>query len=254
MLENPWFWSVAIPAVIVTGLAKGGFGVGLGIVAVPLMSLVMPPYQAAGILLPVLCVMDISSIWAYRKSWNGRILVVALPSAMVGITFGALTFRYFEEDHLRLIIGVVAVMFALQKWLLVSPRNKAANIPKVKGIFWSTISGFTSFVAHSGGPPFSIFMLPLRLDKSLLVGTSAIYFGVVNYVKLVPYAWLGQLHTDNLLASLLLGPLAPLSVVLGVYLHRRMSADLFYRIAYLFVFLAGVKLIYQGLNLGQYFG
>jgi len=110
-------------------------------------------------------------------------------------------------------------------------------------VFWGAVSGFTSTLAHAGGPPFAIWMLPQKLDKTVLVATSVVFFLVVNYVKLVPYAWLGQLNRMNLAASLLFAPLAPLGIWLGVWLHRRVSERAFYQVSYALLFATGIKLI-----------
>jgi hypothetical protein len=249
MIHDPLFYLLAIPAVILTGVFKGGFGTGLGILAVPLMALAVPPVQAAGILLPVLCLMDLFGLWAYRRHWHGPILRVALPAALVGILAGTATFRLLDQSTIRLLIGGIAVTFALHHWLV---RGKPALEPgldwrrKASGGFWSAVSGFTSFVAHAGGPPFAVFLLPQGLDPRRFVGTTVVFFGAVNYAKLIPYAWLGQLSGANLATALVLSPLAPLSMGMGIWLNQRIRLAAFYRIAYGMVFLAGLKLLYDG--------
>lgn len=248
IIAEPIFYLVAVPAVILTGIGKGGFGAGLGIVAVPAMALIVPPLQAAGIMLPILCVMDIFGVWAYRRHWDRQLIWTMLPAAAVGIAIGAILAGVVEEAHFRLIIGVIAVAFALDHWLAGRARAEAQRPNRVKGAFWSGISGFTSFVGHAGGPPVSVYLLPLKLDKTIYVGTTAIFFATVNYIKLAPYAWLGQLDATNLATAAVLFPLAPLGIWLGIWMHRRVSSELFYRLCYIFVFAIGCKLLWDGVG------
>lgn len=254
LIDNPWFYVAALPAVLIVGISKSGFGGGLGLVSVPILAFTVPPATAAAIMLPILCVMDIMSWWAYRRVWDRRNLVILVPAALIGIAVGALTFRYMSEDALRLIIGAIATLFTLDHWFgrraKMAPREATVGLGAVCGV----ISGFTSFIAHSGGPIIQVFMLPQRLDKSLFVGTTVVLFFIMNYVKLVPYAYLGMLSSENLMTSLVLLPLAPLGVWLGLRLHHLVSQALFYRLMYLLTFAAGAKLIWDGLHLGARLG
>jgi hypothetical protein len=247
MIENPWFYAAAIPSILVWGIAKGGFAGGLGILAVPMMSLTLPPSQVAGIMLPILCVMDLGSVWAYRKTWDGRNLLILMPSAILGNALGALTFAWLNDAAIQLMVGAIAVAFTLYYWLSRGEQRPPRPRSPWKGTFWGTVSGATSFVSHAGGPPLAVYLLPQKLDKTVYVGTTAIYFTWVNYAKLVPYYYLGQLSVGNMTTALALSPLAPLGVALGLWLHGRVNARLFYRIIYGLTFVSGVKLVYDGL-------
>ena len=153
-ISDPWFYVVAVPAVLLSGISKGGFGGGLGILAVPLMALFVSPVHAAAIMLPILCTMDVFGLWAYRTTWDRRNLAIMVPGAIVGIVIGALTFRYFNDDMIRLLIGGIAVSFTVHHWLKRRPARPAGREAKVvSGAAWSSVAGFTSFVAHAGGPP-----------------------------------------------------------------------------------------------------
>jgi hypothetical protein len=246
LIADPFFYAVAVPAVLVTGVAKGGFGAGLGILAVPMMALAVLPLQAAAIMLPILCVMDIFGLHAWRGRWDRGAMRVLLPGALVGIGLGTLSAGALRPEHIRLIVGVVAVVFALNYWLGGGGMAAARPPNAAKGLLWSTVSGFTSFVAHAGGPPLSVYLLPLRLEKSLFVGTSTVFFAAVNYIKLVPYAALGQFSAENLGTALALVPLAPVGIRLGVWLNRRLPPATFYRWSYVLVFAVGLKLVWDG--------
>ena len=250
MLSDPLFYAACIPAVLLFGISKGGFGGGLGIAAVPLMSLVMPPVQAAGILLPILCLMDLLSLWAYRGKWVWPELKILLPASLFGIAAGTLLFGYMSTNAVKLIIGVVAILFT-SHYFLVQRQKSAENTNYMSpglGVAGGAVAGFTSFIAHSGGPPLSMYLLRRPLNKTEFVATAVVFFTVVNYVKLVPYGWLGQLASDNLMASLVLTPFAPIGVRLGVWLHNNVSDRFFFRFVYLLLFIVSLKLISDGLG------
>jgi uncharacterized membrane protein YfcA len=243
------FYPVAILAIVLTGMAKGGFGTGAGGLAVPLMSIFIAPPEAAGIMLPILCAMDVFGVHAYRGSWSREHLRALVPGALAGIGIGALAFGALPVNAIRLLIGLIAVAFALNSWFALTARiaSRLSRPGRGAGAFWGAVSGFTSTLAHAGGPPFAVYMLPQRLDKTLLVGTSAVFFLIVNYVKLVPYAFLGQLNAANLTTSLIFAPLAPLGIWLGVWLHRRVSESAFYNVSYSLLLATGTKLIWDAL-------
>ena len=247
MLSDPLFYAVAIPAVALVGLAKGGLGGAMALVGVPLMALAMPPVQAAAILLPILVLMDMVSLWSWRGFLDRRTLVIMLPGAMVGIGIGWLTAAIVTPYMVRLILGIVTLLF-VSRWFLqkLSRAENARPHSVPRGIVWSTVSGFTSFVAHAGGPPFQVYALPLKLDPKVYVGTSVIYFAVMNAVKLVPYFALGELDTANLSAAFVLMPVAFVATLAGVFIVKRMKPELFYSVTYVTVGLVAVKLLWDG--------
>lgn len=247
MIADPWFYAVAIPAILLVGISKGGFGSGAGMFATPLMALAVPIPQAAAILLPLLIVMDMAGLWAYRGTFSRENLKVILAGGVAGVLLGTLTFRYFDEAWIRIILGSMAIGFILQRYLLRGARQAAARSTP-RGLFWSAFSGLTSTIAHAGGPPLSIYLLPQRLDKRVLVGTTVIFFAVINVVKVAPYAWLGLFDARNLSTSLLLAPLAPLGIWIGVWLMGRLSEAVFYRICYALLLVVGVRLLADGLS------
>ncbi|WP_397476361.1 sulfite exporter TauE/SafE family protein [Pusillimonas sp.] len=247
-IDDPLFYLIAVPAVLIVGIGKGGFAGGLGMLAVPLLALVTSPIQAAGIMLPILCVMDVTGVKAWLRLWDRALMFRLLPPAVVGIIIGALTFRYVSEAFLEILIGAMASLFALRYWLGGRVRLGLSLPDRPACWLWSGMSGYTSFVAHAGGPPLMIYLLPKKLDKSVFVGTVTIYFAGVNYVKLIPYGLLGQLSAENLGTSLLLAPAAVVGVKLGVWMHDRVNAVLFNKLMYVFLFCAGLKLLWDGFS------
>jgi len=251
------FYAVAIVAVLITGIAKGAFGQGSGGIAVPLMSMFIAPPEAAGIMLPILCAMDLFSVHAYRGRWSREHLAAMLPGALIGIALGAIAFGTLPVNGVRLLLGIISVTFALNQWFRFSERIAAYFATErerpgaAAGAFWGAVSGFTSTLAHAGGPPFAIYMLGQRVDKTLFVGTSAVFFLIVNFVKLVPYYVLGQLNGGNLTTALLFSPLVPIGVWLGVYLHRSIAQRTFFNLSYSLLLATGVKLIWDAVAAGH---
>ena len=247
MITDPWFWLVAVIAVLLTGISKGGLGGGVGGFGVPIMALVIAPPQAAAIMLPVLCIMDLTGFQAYWGKWDKRVMKVIVPAGFVGIIFGTLTFSHLNNDWIRLMLGLISLGFLAynltKKHGVERPQLSAGH-----GWFWGSISGFTSFVAHAGGPPLSVYLLVQRLDKTAFVATSLIFFGSMNYAKILPYWWLDLFDARNLLTSLALIPLGVAGTRLGVWLHKRIDPVLFFRIVYVAFFLTGTKLLWDGLR------
>jgi len=247
LLSDPWFYAVAVPAVILVGLSKGGLGGAMGFIGVPLMALSISPVQAAAILLPILCVMDLVSLWTWRGTYDRSLLFSMMPGAIIGIAIGWATASIVTVDGVRFIVGAVAIVF-VGRWLYTRYRHGAEphhQPNRLLAAFWGTVAGFTSFVAHVGGPPYQVYTLPLRLDPKVFTGTSVIFFAVTNALKLVPYFALGQFDTANLTASLVLLPLAPLATLAGAWVVRRLRAETFYLVSYVTVAVIAVKLVYD---------
>ncbi|WP_409433270.1 sulfite exporter TauE/SafE family protein [Litorimonas sp. RW-G-Af-16] len=244
MIDQPLFWITAIVAVVITGISKGGFG-GLALFAVPLMALTISPLQAAGIMLPILIVMDWISVWSYRKHWDKALVFKMVPAAVIGIGIGWALAGYVTDNLVRVIVGMIAVAFPLYHWF--GPKSGLAAIKdsRLAGYIAGSLAGFTSFIAHAGGPPFQAYAIPQGLPHRIYAGSAVMFFFVVNAVKLVPYAALGQFDKTNLTTSLILLPLAPIGVLIGVYLVKRIDGTLFYRIMYGLIFITGLKLLFD---------
>lgn len=246
MITDLNFYLVAIPAVLVMGLAKGGFLSSLGSVSVPIMSLAISPVEAAAIMLPILIVMDLIGVWAYWREFDPVNLRILLPAAVLGVALGWATAAFVTDAHVRLIVGIIGLIFSLNYWLGWRSHAKEPKRPNVyKGSVWGMISGFTSFVSHAGTPPFQVYMLPQRLPNAVLVATGVMFFTTVNLIKVIPYAALGQFSLANISTTAVLLPLAPIATLAGIWLTRRIAEEPFYRIAYAGLLVISVKLIWD---------
>lgn len=243
IITNPLFYVFAVPAVILLGLSKGGFA-GVGTATTPLLALYMPPLEAAALILPLLMTQDAISIWWYRRDWDAWNLKVMLPGGLAGMGVAWLLANHITESHVRLIVGIIGVVFCLHAFnrrALVEAEAKTA----ASGVFWGAVSGFTSFMSQAGGPPFQVHVLPQRLPKLIFVGTTTMFFAVVNALKVIPYLALGQFSAKNLETSLLLLPLAIAANFAGIWLVQRTPTGWFYRIAYGLVFLISFALLWR---------
>ncbi len=244
---SAWFYPIAAFAVLITGISKSGFSSGVGSLSVPIMAIAISPLAAAAIMLPILCFMDLMTIWAYRRQWDKRNLLILLPGAMVGIVIGALIFDSIDENMVRLILGLIALLFALNYFVSRRAALKPRRGHPAVGVACGTVAGITSFIAHAGGPPVQFFMLPQHLHKSVFVGTSVILFFAINQAKIIPYALIGQFSAENLTTALVLAPMAPIGIFLGLKLHKLVSQELFYKLSYGMMVIAAVKLLWDGI-------
>ncbi|MBX9959342.1 MAG: sulfite exporter TauE/SafE family protein [Burkholderiaceae bacterium] len=246
-ITDPYFYLVSVPAVLLLGISKSGFGAGFGSLAVPMMALAVTVPQAAAILMPVLLLMDLLGIAALRKDFDRSLLKFMLPWGLLGTLIGTLLFKLLAANIVAGIVGVFTLLFLAQR-LLFPPRADSAPPPRWLGAVLVTAGGFTSFVAHAGGPPVSAYALPLKLRPIVFAATLSWFFFFINLSKWVPYAWLGLLDWRNLATSVVLLPLAPVGVWIGVRMARRIDPTLFYRLIYLGLLLTGLKLVWDAFH------
>lgn len=235
------FWLLAAFGVLLTGISKSGFAGGVGVITVPLMSIYIGPIQAAAIMLPLLILMDVFSVRAWWRNKRNDLLQHMLPGAVLGIFIGYLLFDYLNDDILRVLLGLLSISFAL--WgLLKGAQLVRFTSPRV-GQVAGTVAGFTSFLAHAGGPPMNFYLIPLKLPREQFLGTAVVFLAAVNFVKLFAYSALGQINTENLTLGLVLAPVAWVGIRLGLIIQKRLNDQLFYRIILIMLLIVGSKLI-----------
>jgi uncharacterized membrane protein YfcA len=240
------FGVIAALAALMVGLSKGGLSM-LGAIAVPMMALVMSPVKAAALLLPIYVVSDWVGLWSYRKEFDRRNLIILTSAGIVGVSIGWATASLISDRIVGLIIGFIGVGFCVNTWRVRhrAMHPKPADVPR--GVFWGTVMGFSSFVSHSGGPPYQVYVLPQQLSKTVYAGTTTILFAMINAVKLVPYWALGQLNVGNLRTSLWLMPIGIIGTLAGVRLVRVIPQEIYFAAVQLLLFLVSLKLIFDGL-------
>ncbi|MGL5735966.1 MAG: sulfite exporter TauE/SafE family protein [Beijerinckiaceae bacterium] len=248
--SDPLFWSAAIFAVALFGLSKGGIS-GLAVLSVPILSLVIPTLLAAAILLPLLIAQDMVGLWAFRRSIDRRGLIVLFIGAMLGTAIGAALASRVPVDAVTLMLGIIALVFGANWWiqrLRGRPEQPPTRASDGAGVFWGTLTGITSFIAHAGVPPAQVYLMPLRLPPLVFAGTMTWLFAGLNLVKLFPYAALGLFTRETLTASAILAPVAVLSMLGGIWIVKRMPAARFYPIIYALLILMGLRLIWSGIT------
>jgi hypothetical protein len=244
LITDPYFYMVSIPAVLLLGLSKSGFGAGFGSLAVPMMALAVSVPQAAAILMPVLLLMDLMGLAAFRRDFDTPMLKFLIPCGLVGVGVGMLLFQALPTHVVAGIVGGFTLLFLAQR-LLFPPRADSRPPPRWVGALLTATSGFTSFVAHAGGPPINAYMIPLKFSPVRFTATMAVFFFAINLSKWVPYGFMGLLDLRNMATSLALLPFAPIGVIAGVKVARRIQPQLFYRLVYLGMFLTGCKLVWD---------
>jgi uncharacterized membrane protein YfcA len=243
-ITDPLFYLLAIPAITILGLGKGGFS-GIGMMSAPLMALVIPPLQAAAILQPILIVQDAISAWVYRRDYSVWHLKVLLSGGVIGVGAAWFLATYLTDSHVRVMVGTIGVAFVLYSWfgrVPAEPRKPRA----AAGVFWGAMTGITSTLAQAGAPPYQVFMLPQKLAKMTFVSTTVVFYAALNWFKLAAYSALGQFTIETVATSALLLPLAIATNFLGIWLVRRVPHETFYRIAYILMFLISLELMRSG--------
>lgn len=250
---------LAVFAVTFIGVAKAGFGGGLGMLVTPLCVIAFGPKDAIGILLPLLCAGDAFSLYHYWGKWRAENVKFLLPGVVLGVIVGVQLIGRFDNRQLNLAIGVIAlgfVLFNLARERIL--RAEGAFQPNHRlGLPFGLGMGITSTFAHGAGPVAAMFLVPQRLPKELFVGTNVLLFTWVNWVKM-PFFCIDQslvplpcfaphplITPATLLISLKFFPLVPLGVWLGLWLNRRFSERAFTTAIHVILVLTGLHLIFN---------
>jgi len=245
-MEGFAFWAAAVAASVLVGMGKGGMPV-VAMMGVPVLSLVIDPIAAAGLLLPVYIVSDIFGLYTYRHNFNKTVLLIMVPAMLIGVGLAWAMASIVPGSAVTALVGAIGTVFALNA-LLKRQSDVPAKDPQVApGLFWGTVSGFTSFVIHSGGPPFQVYALPLKMPKLVYAGTFTIAFATVNLAKVFPYYSLGDLNPTNLEVAAILAVPASLAVFVGVRMVKIIPEVLFFRIVTWALLVLSLRLLWVGL-------
>lgn len=249
MITDWHFYALAVPAVILLGLSKGGFA-GMGALSLPLLAFAVDPVRAAAITLPILIAQDVVGVWAFRRTVDWRLLGWMLPGSMLGIALGYWFAASVSSGAVMAMVGAISILFgAYRLWAARHAAPKETALwPDWIGSLFGIASGFTSQIAHAGQPPFQLWVLPRNLPRDVLVGTTALFFAVTNWIKVPAYLALGQFTHANVMTSAVLLPLALVSTVAGVQLVRRVDAARFYTAIYVLMILVGIALVAEAIR------
>lgn len=252
-IDMSWIgYALAATGVLIAGISKGGFGAGVGFLATPLMVLVISPAEAVGIMLPLLILIDQVGMASYWRKWSWAAVQPIVVFGAVGIGAGALLFQYVSADALRLGLGVIAILFTL--FQLHQQYGQKHGIARhlaggpVSGAVLGAATGFTSTISHAGGPPVTAHLLSLNLDKLTYQACSVLIFWAINLMKIGPFLAIGVLDGASLWRSLALAPFAVIGVLIGVWAHKRVPQDLFFRVMTIALLITGVKLVWDGVG------
>ncbi|PYE37485.1 hypothetical protein C8J35_101759 [Rhizobium sp. PP-F2F-G38] len=243
MIEHtPLVIAIAVVAAFLVGLSKGGLPM-VGTISVPLLALVISPVTAAALLLPIYVASDMVGLYLYRKDFSRRNLVILTPAALFGVFLGWLFSAHLSAVVIGALVGLVGVLFCLNIWFGARYRKAAREADVPGGLFWGTLTGLTSFVSHSGAPPYQMYVLPQRLEKMTFAGTSTILFAIVNVAKIFPYWQLQQFSNYDTSLVLWLAPAAIIGTIAGRRLTLVIPDGLFFKIVQFTLMILSIKLI-----------
>ena len=246
-MEISQYLVLASCSAMLIGMSKGGLPL-VGMMSVPLLSLVMSPVKAAVLLLPLFVISDVVGVWLYRRNYSAINLKILVPAGLLGVLIGWLTASMISDQTIKLIIGLVGVSFCLQTWFKRGQGDAALPASVPKGIFWGAGAGFTSFIAHAGGPPFQVFVLPQKLPKAEFAGTATILFAIINFAKIGPYQNLSPYSMEDLMGAAVLVPFALAGTFVGAYLTKRIADAWFFKLVQAGLFLVSLKLIWDSVT------
>lgn len=242
LFQDPSLFALLAVAALFIGLSKGGMPA-VAMLSVPILSLVMSPLIAAVLLLPIYLLSDTVGVWLYRKEYSKVNLKILIPAGIAGVILGWATASIVSDKVVSLLIGLMGISFCLYTWFFKKPSATARQAKVRSGLFWGTLSGFTSFVSHAGAPPFQIYVLPQKLPKMVFAGTTTILFAIVNLAKVIPYSALHPYSLSTLKISACLLPVAAIGTVLGRQLIKRLPENWFYLAVQIALFLISIRLV-----------
>lgn len=235
-------------ASLIVGASKGGLAAA-GALAVPILSIWMDPLIAAGVLLPIFVISDVVGVWLYRHEFSRKNVLLLIPAGLVGVILATILAPYVSSTYAELATGLVGLFYCghtLGKKL----RGQDAVVPfnPAKGAFWGVLTGITSFISHTGAPPFQSFVLPQKLPKMQYAGTNTLVFAAINLFKLPAYSAVGlfaNIHVPMLLA---MAVVASVGAVLGRRLAQWLPEATFTLVIQLLLFVVSCYLVIKALS------
>ena len=226
--ETMIYFGVIGLAAFLIGLSKGGLGGILGALITPLVALVMPLEEAVGLLLPVLILGDMFALAAHWRRWDTRLIWLLLPGSLIGVTLGTFILTNVPALVLRRGLGVFVLVFVAYRLL----QTRILKLLRYQSRPWhgwlaGGTAGFFSTLAHAGGPLIVIYLLMLDITPGVFVATSALFFAVLNLIKVPYYLYAGLFDFSLQVRLIWLAPLLPLGVWIGRRLTERVHKQVF---------------------------
>jgi uncharacterized protein len=246
MVNNSTVFLVMLVAVtFIVSLSKGGLGGMAGTLSTPLMSLVMPVNQVLGLLLPIMLLADMFSIAFHWKRWNGRLVWLLLPGAVVGVTIGTYFVTNVSAQVLKIMLAVISLLFVAYKLL----EQRIVGSSKYKERKWhgwlaGSTAGFTSAMAHSGVPPISIYLMLQNVTPRVFVATAVLFYAILNWVKVPYYYFTGMFDFQQLWHIVWVFPIVPFGVWFGRWLVTKVSKSVFDNIILVLLVITALLLIF----------
>jgi uncharacterized protein len=246
MMTDPLTLAVAALGIFVIGFMKGAFGGGFAIIGIPFLSLVMEPIAAGALMAPMLLLMDFVALRYWRPStWSAPDLTWLIPALVVGIALGGLVLVWLDPRAIAIAMALVTLLFTAL-WIKGGAQITQAPRAPAKAVAAGVCAGITTMVAHAGGPPLAMYLLPRGLSKSVYGGTTSVFFTAGNIVKVLPWIYLAQPSAATWQLMALCLPAVPLGVWAGWQLHERLNQAQMYRICYGLLTLTALKLLWTG--------
>lgn len=236
-------------ASLIVGASKGGLA-SAGALAVPILSIWIDPLQAAGVLLPIFLISDVVGVWLYRRDYSLRNVLLLIPAGLLGVILATLLVPYVSRSYAELATGLIGLFYcgnALRRKL----RGSVQAVPfqPAKGVFWGALTGITSFISHTGSPPFQSFVLPQKLPKMQYAGTTTLVFAAINVFKLPAYSVVGLVGNIHLPSLLAMAGVASVGAVLGRKLAQRLPEAVFMTVIQILLFVVSLYLVVKALGL-----
>lgn len=231
-------------AAFVVGMSKGGLGSAAAL-AVPMLAIWMDPLAAAALLLPVYIISDVVGVWLYRREYSSRNLKILIPAGCGGVVIATLLEPFLSENVFTFATGVIGLAYCLQVWHRRGRMLPPTEADVKRGTVWGALTGMTSFISHSGAPPFQAYVLPQRLPKLEFAGTMTICFAAINLAKLPAYGALGLMSGFDLPVTSALCLAAIIGTFAGRWISKALPDRIYMRVIHVLLFLLSLQLLWQ---------
>lgn len=235
-------------ASLIVGASKGGLATA-GALAVPILSIWMDPFVAAGLLLPIFIISDVFGVWLYRREYSAKNVLLLIPAGLLGVVIASFLTPYISSTIAALMTGLIGLLYCAQVLLKkLRMQNTAVPFRPVRGVFWGALTGITSFISHTGSPPFQSFVLPQKLPKMHYAGTNTLVFAAINLFKLPAYASVGLMTNFHWPTFVAMATVASIGAVLGRKLAQRLPDYVYFFVIQILLFVVSTYLVVKAFS------